>query len=306
MNNNNKSADHVAWKGEWQTSVPDGLLHSAMSGLAKFLWICLKSYASKTSPNPFPGRHTLCQMLDVGISAFKKYRRELEQNGWLQREDKRHENGDFGGSIYTLMVPQNCKQNKPRGVEKRSPIKRSPIKWSPINQPPKDHQSEENQIKRNTTTNGAANAAKDSSGFSASQPGATPPGPPPNGREHELAQSFIKRWNDTFQKWYGVAYQEAYGDVVQVQKLFQTFPEARPRDFLYLVFQMWLDTREKDGIVEKDPLFYSYKGQRNLNFFCRHVLRIAEEQDDTIENVIGRITAKELESLEEAVVAGRN
>ncbi len=296
----NGSQDHVAWKGDWQTAVPDSLLHSSMTGLAKLMWICLKSYASKTSPNPFPGRFTICQMMGIGINTFKKYRRELEVNGWLQRENRRLENGDFGGSVYTIMVSENCKQNPPPGVKIWPPINRPVNKWSAKNEPPKITSLEDHQKEKETTTRRDACASESGSGDLASQR-ATP------SEASQGAEVFIKRWCECYQKWFGLPYRPSKKDKSSAEDVFRTFKRARLRDLLYIAFQMWDLTREKEDILPegKDPLWFNFKAQKSVDFFCRHLEKVIAEQNDNPENVFGKITAKDREELEEVISAGR-
>ncbi len=268
--------------------------------MAKFLWICLKSYASKTSPNPFPGRHTLCQMMGIGVGAFKKYRAELESNGWLEREDRRREGGLYFGSIYTLTAPEICKQNLQRGVEKRTPVKRTPDYRTPDNRPPKDHQSEDPHKKKTTTTTEGAAFAASGRSEPAPQAGAAAPGP------RQEADALIRRWSELFQKWFGIPYRSTIKDRKSAEEVFSSFEHARVRDLVYVACSMWNLTREKEAIDDEiDPLFFNFKGQRSIDFFCRHLEKIINEQEDSVENVLGKITAKEMQDEEATIGAGR-
>lgn len=151
--------------------------------------------------------------------------------------------------------------------------------------------TETEKEKRTTTTRGGELAS----------PGASP------SETEKGAEVFIKRWCECYQKWFGLPYRPSKKDKLSAQEVFSTFKRARLRDLLYIAFQMWDLTREKMDIIPegKDPLWFNFKAQQSVDFFCRHLEKIIAEQDDNPENVFGKISAKDREELEEIISLGR-
>ena len=288
--------DQVAWKGEWQTLVPDRLFDADISGMAKLLWISLKRYVGKNSPNPFPGRYTLCRTMKCGVSAFKTYRRELEQSGWLETYKRRGDRGLFYGNIYTLAVPDNCKQIVPPGVEKRSAVQ-PPVAYPPVdNQPPKEPQSEGKPVKRKTNTNEAAGAASSTGGEGDLAAGAA---------SADVGSCFLKRWSHGYQQWFKTPYLQKQGEAIQARKIIKEL-ECRPKDLLAYAFRMWVNTTDYDEVDPKgyDPMFYQIKGSRSVRFFLSHLTDIANEQKKPFDCGIP-VMEKEYRELEAMIAVGR-
>lgn len=297
--------DRVAWKGEWHTSVPDGLLHAQMSGLAKFMWICLKSFASKTSPHPFPGRHTVCKMMDIGVNSFKKYRKELELNGWLERMDRRNQNGDYAGNIYTLMVPENCKQEQPPGSKIWPPIKWPPKHWAAIDRPRKDYPIlNEYQEKRNTTTTRAACAAESDGGDFLPASRASESGE--NTEAFRAASYFLDRWQWGHTKWFGRRYHLKPGHSQLAEEVLGELG-CKGKHLAAYAFRMWINTAQADHTVEKgyDPLFWQIKASRNVQFFLKYIDKIANEMKYPLDANLTALSLDEYNALEQTVGAGR-
>lgn len=290
--------DQVAWRGEWQTLVPDRLFEAQMSAMAKMLWISLKRYVGKNSPNPFPGRYTLCKILQCGVSAFKIYRRELEQSGWLETTVRRGANGHFYGNLYTLAVPEDCKQFLPPGVEKRSPVKRTTVKRATVNQPHKEtHTSEGNPGLIKTNTNDAAGAAGDAGGNRPLDAGASK-------ESSDAGKHFMIRWCQVYKQWFGAPYLQKPGEAVQARKVIEEL-ECRVKDLLAYAFRMWINTTDYDEIREGfEPMFYQIKGSRSMRFFLSHLTEIANEQKSPFDCAIP-VLEPEYHRLQELLAVGR-
>lgn len=67
---------------------------------AKALYSYLSAYAG-TSETAFPGVNLICHELNISDKRFKKYRKQLEDNGYLSVERERTNNG-FSKNIYTI------------------------------------------------------------------------------------------------------------------------------------------------------------------------------------------------------------
>lgn len=67
---------------------------------AKALYSYLSAYAG-SSETAFPGINLICHELNISDKRFKKYRKQLEDNGYLSVERERTNNG-FSKNIYTI------------------------------------------------------------------------------------------------------------------------------------------------------------------------------------------------------------
>lgn len=67
---------------------------------AKALYSYLSAYAG-SSETAFPGVNLICHELNISDKRFKKYRKQLEDNGYLSVERERTNNG-FSKNIYTI------------------------------------------------------------------------------------------------------------------------------------------------------------------------------------------------------------
>ena len=67
---------------------------------AKALYSYLSAYAG-SSETAFPGVNLICHELKISDKRFKKYRKQLEDNGYLSVERERTNNG-FSKNIYTI------------------------------------------------------------------------------------------------------------------------------------------------------------------------------------------------------------
>ncbi|ELJ9288506.1 helix-turn-helix domain-containing protein [Staphylococcus pseudintermedius] len=67
---------------------------------AKALYSYLSAYAG-SSETAFPGVNLICHELNISDKRFKKYRKQLEDNGYL-RVDRERTNNGFSKNIYTI------------------------------------------------------------------------------------------------------------------------------------------------------------------------------------------------------------
>ncbi|QQT12324.1 helix-turn-helix domain-containing protein [Staphylococcus pasteuri] len=67
---------------------------------AKALYSYLSAYAG-SNETAFPGVNLICHELNISDKRFKKYRKQLEDNGYLSVERERTNNG-FSKNIYTI------------------------------------------------------------------------------------------------------------------------------------------------------------------------------------------------------------
>src|SRR5688572_28598499 len=74
----------------WNTIVPNTLIHDqAVSSEARFLYILLVSYASPSSPHPWPSRALLRTRTGWGRDRLVKYLKALEDSGWIKRHQRK-------------------------------------------------------------------------------------------------------------------------------------------------------------------------------------------------------------------------
>lgn len=78
---------------------------------AKGLYAYLSSYAGSTNV-AFPGVELICHQLNISEPRFKKYRKQLEQHGYISIKRERTPNG-FSKNIYTLHHKSVSVQNLP-------------------------------------------------------------------------------------------------------------------------------------------------------------------------------------------------
>jgi hypothetical protein len=100
---------------------------------ARCLYIYLSSFASKNSPVPFPSMATIRFDTGWGISTIKKYRRELQDAGLLEL-DQRKENGRWRSNLYTLRDP--ILPTKTFSSAKKQPATKQPAKEQPAEKKP--------------------------------------------------------------------------------------------------------------------------------------------------------------------------
>jgi hypothetical protein len=91
-------------KKRWHFSVEkDFVCDSRLSPMARMLYLVLTSYASPTSPVPFPGMRTLSTILQCTEDTIRKYRVELERNNWLEVERRRDGLNKWLNNAYILL-----------------------------------------------------------------------------------------------------------------------------------------------------------------------------------------------------------
>jgi biotin operon repressor len=70
--------------GGWQSPVPNSIIRNdKLSDRARMLWIFIRSYASPSSPAPFPKNSTICKNLGWSRETLWKYMEELEQENYM-------------------------------------------------------------------------------------------------------------------------------------------------------------------------------------------------------------------------------
>jgi len=249
--------------------------------------------------------------MDCCTHSLGKRLRELEEAGWIGREQQPGTVGQFGHNIYTI-CPDDDESTQKR-KQFLSPIVTLSHAVKPHAVAPhaeelqtkKRHLSKDNQQRKRTTTEGAASAA--SGGLPASQ--ASRNGNGKIGPE-ALAKCFLDLWSQDFKTWYGVKYRVRDQDAEKVTALFEDYMDSKPRplDLLFIARKMWVATQKFDAPQEegKDPWFYNIRAQRNPSFFCRYFDEIVKEQGESVENVLNRITQREVDELEHLIKGGRD
>jgi len=90
-------------RGIWNYSISkDFVCDTSLSRHARFLFVVLRSFASPTSPSPFPKVTTLCHLLDVNRDTLAKYMQELVDKGHVEKEQRLMGGNVFGSNQYYL------------------------------------------------------------------------------------------------------------------------------------------------------------------------------------------------------------
>jgi len=163
-------------------------------------------------------------------------------------------------------------------------------------------------VRNNNTNKSAAGAAGGDGNFAFSDQEAPPPGPRDReakakvkSSEADLGTSFLKRWSETYQQWYGIPYSQKSDDARKSRAKLKELG-LRPKDLLAYAFRMWINVEDIVGISEGfDPLFSQIKGSRNLAFFLNNIQAIAEEQEEPLEY---KLPEKEYQRLETRISKG--
>lgn len=108
MNNENYDGDLLQTEGLSWILLPDKHFlrgnNNKLSYPARMLYLIIQSFANPEKPRPFPGMDVLCRIMDGASSnTVLKYRRELEEKGWLSTAQRRKHNKQFAHNIYTLL-----------------------------------------------------------------------------------------------------------------------------------------------------------------------------------------------------------
>jgi hypothetical protein len=91
-------------KKSWHFSIEkDFVCDESLSPMARMLYIILMSFASPTSPVPFPGMRLLGRLLHCTEDTVRKYRKELEQHAWIDVEHRRDGHNKFSRNAYILL-----------------------------------------------------------------------------------------------------------------------------------------------------------------------------------------------------------
>jgi hypothetical protein len=121
--------DTVQFRGKWHTSIDNDMIRNVkLSFQARFLWILLKSYASPSSPVPFPGFETLAYFMSsfrkdkksgeieskkMDEDTLRKYRQELIDRNFLIVERVRNGFAEFENNRYVLLDGSNPHPENP-------------------------------------------------------------------------------------------------------------------------------------------------------------------------------------------------
>lgn len=71
------------WNKAWE-SIRD----KRVSGKARWLFICLATFANKDGRKCFPSNKTLCELADISPNCLRKYRTELVEKEWIGYQER--------------------------------------------------------------------------------------------------------------------------------------------------------------------------------------------------------------------------
>lgn len=304
----------------WHSSVPNEFIQNPqyppLHNGAFRLFVVLISYASPTSPQPFPTWETLAANTGCCRNSLAKWLRELAHRGWIRREQLAGDNGRFGHNVYTLFPEdedsiQKRKQfSAPPSTILRDTVARYPVARYTVKCDTKSTNILKSTKKKNTNTKRSADA--DGVG------GVKLPASRGEGREKDdpgegevsgavlLATKFMERWCWGYEKWFGVPYVVKEAHQKQATEVLQRLT-CKAKELAAYAFRMWINTSQVDEVMQRgfDPLFYQVKASRNLTFFLRYIDNIAEEQKHPLDADLKELLPSEYNTLETAISAGR-
>lgn len=85
------------WNNAWETI----RAKKEASGKARWLHICLATFANQDGMKCFPSNKTLCELADFSPNTLRKYRDELVRIGWIDYQERIGPNGQTSHQ-YTL------------------------------------------------------------------------------------------------------------------------------------------------------------------------------------------------------------
>jgi hypothetical protein len=260
-------------KKRWHFSVEkDFVCNSRLSPMARMLYLVLMSYASPSSPVPFPGMRTLSTILQCSDDTIRKYRVELERDNWLEVEARRDGHNKFLSNAYVLLDGPEDAGAMPKKPD--TAIFGHGENPSPLKPDTKSCTStgEEVPIKSEAKTNQQHQyrASGDGGAGGESTPTAII-GP------RSSAESFIQEY-----KTWGKAARISTSVVPDERKALQEFftdnPEVSHRELFALMLCAWHMPRDrKMQDSEFNPYWTCNQRSKKIASFVKHLPKIQEE-----------------------------
>lgn len=250
-------------KKRWHFSVEkDFVCNSRLSPMARMLYLVLMSYASPSSPVPFPGMRTLSTILQCSDDTIRKYRVELENEQWLEVEQRRDGHQKFLSNAYVLLDGPDDAGAMPKkpdtafsGIgENRRPLKPDTKRGTSTGEEQPTKREAENQEQQQYRASGDGAPAAEST------PSATH-GP------RSSAESFIKN----FKQWGRAASITATvipDERKALQEFFTDNPEISDRELFALMLCTWMvPVKQTVGETDYNPFWHcNHKGKRIASF----------------------------------------
>lgn len=250
------------------------------------LYNYLSSFASKTSPVPFPSMATIRFDTGWGISTIKKYRRELEQIGLLER-GQRKERGRWSSNLYTLNDPAPPSTTF-SSVEKQ-PTEKSSTDFQPSAfETTKKYQCTErgtsagedrhevpDPSSRSTAFGGPAAAAEEPP---SAEDGGEAPEPPVSAakRAESLIQSY-REWGTAAQLPVSVVPREREA----VTAYFQDNPSMTARELTAIMISAWVMEETVRQGTDHELYWHCRLKSKRLLTFIKHLPEIMDELEWT-------------------------
>lgn len=214
LNQTGAAKKHKSWEFKVRSEFIQGTTHKlrargrktvALSFEARALFIYLDSFASKNSPVPYPSMETIRFDTGWGVSTIQKYRRELQNAGYLELRQGTW-NGRFSSNLYTLihsLDPMAAKQSvekqstEPQPADLQSADHKSTKRYHSDGRGTSVDSEDRHEVlqpgsSRNTPPSARA-AAADESTPSATQSGVSPEPPGPRSKAVKFIQDF-RHW----------------------------------------------------------------------------------------------------------------
>jgi hypothetical protein len=246
--------------GSWQSPVPNSIIRNdKLTDRARMLWIFIRSYASPSSPVPFPKNSTMCRNLGWSRETLWKYMKELEGKGLMSV--KRTE--FLVNQYYLFDAPQSNfteSENFPLGkfpTAKKSDTKKShteeddPIDGAKGKSVPLASQSDAyvSPPVVQSAARATGNRSKPTSSVKATA-GAVA-GEEDDFELEENGKALLNLWDEHYLKVFKRTYQHTKDDLVALQYLAE---EASGYEMMGFILSAWSFRRKPEG--EYDPYFY--------------------------------------------------
>lgn len=297
----------------WHSLIPNEFIQCPFFSHGAFrLFVVIVSYASPSSPRPFPGWSRLSKNLNCCHHSIGKWLNELEKSGWIRRDQQTGKDGRFAHNAYTI-YPDDEESRERRKQFSASPCVIPSHAVPSHAMPPhatavqrKSTQSEKDYQRRKNTTNTRAADAAEGGGVDflpASRASE-------NGKDREevfkATSKFLNKWQWGYQRWYGSRYHLKPGHQQLAEEVIGELG-CRGKQLAAYAFKMWINTAQADRTVDQgfDPLFWQIKGSRDIQFFLKYIQKIANEMQYPLDANLRTITTEEYGILEETIGQGR-
>jgi hypothetical protein len=257
-------------KKSWHFSIEkDFVCDESLSPMARMLYIILMSFASPTSPVPFPGMRLLGRLLHCTEDTVRKYRKELEQHAWIDVEHRRDGHNKFSRNAYILLDgPEPGAMPKKPGMENFSvgeigSRKNTGIKSLPVGEEEtREAKSHKQQQYRASGDGGDADDVPTPSAVK---------GP------RSSAETFIKN----FKEWGKEARITATvipAERTALQEFFTDNPETSARELFALMLCAWIVPVDlKVEGTDYNPFWHCNQKSRRIASFLEFLPKIQEE-----------------------------